>query len=401
MSWAARFDQRLSVSKREVTPMASRIVRLVPGYRLLRTVWLDSEAGEVLRAAAVVAVVCPASADSLVGENPLAADRALPAVKLLESRGAVVLGTASRFETPHVLHVERTAFIEPDREQHNSDDREFVGNRISLVRRQAVERVPSGVFVGGNGAANYYHFVIEVASKLTYMPDRLSDVKLLVPEECADVCQLMEVLDVVRPGASIRVLKKGQLYEVDRLFWITNASSTPYNLRPGVWPRCDDTYLDSQSLGQLRNAALRRLASSPTSRAVPTRVMLVRPTERRHYNKDRVLEALSRMGFMPMSMETLSFIEQIRVFQEAEVIVGPSGAAWTNLLFGRPGNRALYWLPDPLRSFSAWSTLAAISGVDVRFITHRANAASTAQLYSDSYELDVAALVAAVGRLVH
>ncbi len=59
-----------------------------------------------------------------------------------------------------------------------------------------------------------------------------------------------------------------------------------------------------------------------------------RDTSRRSLlNEDEVLRELTPLGFELVVPGELSVAEQIRIFSEASVIVGPTGAAWTNMLF--------------------------------------------------------------------
>ncbi len=87
-------------------------------------------------------------------------------------------------------------------------------------------------------------------------------------------------------------------------------------------------------------------------------------------------------------MEELSLKEQILLISNAEMIAGPTGAAWTNLIFCREGTKCLCWMADGYGEFSAFSNLARIVGADLRYVIHRTGAKSTGELYYSSYHLD-------------
>ena len=55
---------------------------------------------------------------------------------------------------------------------------------------------------------------------------------------------------------------------------------------------------------------------------------------------------LRNRGFEVVSPENLSLGDQIKLFQEAEVLVGVKGAAFTNVLFCNPGTHMLLLSPD-------------------------------------------------------
>jgi capsular polysaccharide biosynthesis protein len=60
-------------------------------------------------------------------------------------------------------------------------------------------------------------------------------------------------------------------------------------------------------------------------------------SRRRIQNEAEVLEVLTPVGFECVRPETLSVREQIALFSQASHIVGPSGAAMTNMLFAPAG----------------------------------------------------------------
>lgn len=85
------------------------------------------------------------------------------------------------------------------------------------------------------------------------------------------------------------------------------------------------------------------------------------------------MEIASRYGFEAVSPENLSLCDQARLFSDAEVIIGPSGAAWVGLLFAKKGTRALSWLPPEYAQFCSYSTLAHMFGVGMTFIPYTSN----------------------------
>ena len=54
---------------------------------------------------------------------------------------------------------------------------------------------------------------------------------------------------------------------------------------------------------------------------------------RRIANENEVIEALAPLGFATYILEEMSYIEQVKLFAQAQVIVAPHGAGLTNLIF--------------------------------------------------------------------
>ena len=64
--------------------------------------------------------------------------------------------------------------------------------------------------------------------------------------------------------------------------------------------------------------------------------------KKRHIlNEDAVLAALAPWGFEVVRPEEMSHRDQVEMFGEAALIVGPSGAAFTNLVFATPGAKVI------------------------------------------------------------
>lgn len=62
---------------------------------------------------------------------------------------------------------------------------------------------------------------------------------------------------------------------------------------------------------------------------------------RRINNELVLMELLSKKGFVSYCLEELSISEQVALFNNAEIIVGPHGAGWTNLIFCNPQTKII------------------------------------------------------------
>lgn len=65
-------------------------------------------------------------------------------------------------------------------------------------------------------------------------------------------------------------------------------------------------------------------------------------------NEPELLEAIEPLGFEVVESETLSIADQVRLFFEAEIVIGAHGAGLTNLVFARPGTIVLEILFSPV-----------------------------------------------------
>jgi capsular polysaccharide biosynthesis protein len=79
-----------------------------------------------------------------------------------------------------------------------------------------------------------------------------------------------------------------------------------------------------------------------------------------------LLQVAERYGFQAVYLEDLNMHEQIYLMQNADFVLGPSGAAWTNVIFCPPSKtKGLLWLANVWKDFSVFSTLAELSDFDL------------------------------------
>jgi capsular polysaccharide biosynthesis protein len=101
----------------------------------------------------------------------------------------------------------------------------------------------------------------------------------------------------------------------------------------------------------------RILAAAPAPRTRGRRIYFSRRGHSmRVMVNERALErALRARGFEIVKPEQLSAASQIRMAQEADVVVGPTGAAMTNALFTRAGTRIVEIQPENFTSQWVWA----------------------------------------------
>ncbi|TVU52628.1 MAG: tetratricopeptide repeat protein [Arthrospira sp. PLM2.Bin9] len=78
----------------------------------------------------------------------------------------------------------------------------------------------------------------------------------------------------------------------------------------------------------------------------PNRIYVSRAQarHRRVLNEEQVMARLSRLGFVRVLPEKLSFSQQVALFSRAEIVIGPHGSGLTNLIFCQPGVRVIEFI---------------------------------------------------------
>lgn len=264
--------------------------------------------------------------------------------------------------------------------------------KTAVVSLDKSENIKKGIFLGGNGSSNYYHWIVEILAKLEFLsklPERYQKYPLLVSEDVVRIPSFRDTLDLFTGGHERIVLSKKLPYVVDELIYINSPNNLPFNLFGNQQFKCPYVTIDRLSIAHLRKIALKAALKTPTLSKLPKKIFLSRKSGLRNYNQDEVFNYLSELGFTKIFMEDLSFLEQVRTIHHADFIVGPTGAAWTNLIFCRSDAKALCWMADEFGDFSAYSSIADMVGVDLRYLTYKAGVHSTGELYYKDYYIDI------------
>lgn len=268
---------------------------------------------------------------------------------------------------------------------------------LTLIRKiKPADFIERGVYLGSFALENWFHFVTRVAAGATLLsrlPEQFRDWPLLLPEANFPAAS-EQLLDAVLDGRPVVRFPPLEYLQVARMLWIDPATRGLNHLRPnGEEPI--RFALHRPTFVELRSRVLTMIDDRrPSAR----RVLLDRGVDdSRPYNRTEVMELLGGLGFEAVRMDLLPLEEQIGVMAHADVVVGPTGAAWTNMLWMRPGARALYWIPRHLSAFSVWKALAEFTGV--RLIQHPFDVANR-RFFGVPYQVDVPRLESDVRRLV-
>jgi capsular polysaccharide biosynthesis protein len=95
-----------------------------------------------------------------------------------------------------------------------------------------------------------------------------------------------------------------------------------------------------------------------------SRLFLTRENVSRPFNESEVGALLAGMGFASVSLEKLSFDQQVASMAAAKVVIGPTGAQWAGWLFS---DRAvgIILVPPFLRKSSLFAKLGAIGASEL------------------------------------
>jgi hypothetical protein len=192
------------------------------------------------------------------------------------------------------------------------------------------------------GRGNYYHFVCErfrlVLHALARCPE-LRRATLVVRAGMPGYHQAFYAgLARAYPALTIRELPPTVLVTCDELVGVLRNDPHPIGHFAG--------HEDFAALRALYRAAYEIPEGTPARRIYLSRASV----RKRHIlNEPALLETLAPHRFEVIEAERLPHRDQIALFGSAELIVGPSGAAFTNLVFASPGAKVIEICPPDLQ----------------------------------------------------
>jgi len=119
-----------------------------------------------------------------------------------------------------------------------------------------------------------------------------------------------------------------------------------------------------------------RLLPEGVGRVPGRRLYITRGTQRHNRivtNGPEVLEELARRGFVEIDPGTMSVMEQVKAFAEAETIVTPHGAALANLAFANPGSLVVELFAPDYVTVCYWALSEHVPGLDYRYLVGEGN----------------------------
>ncbi len=234
------------------------------------------------------------------------------------------------------------------------------GRYVALVfNKEKKIELDAGIYIGCEAEANYFHWVTEVMTKAVEagnLKGRYSP--LLVSSGLHNnLYQALEKIiddeNIVKiPPRSPLLIKRGTVIaEQSRALDVYNRS-----------PREESDIV----LGQSNLAAVRRLCSKNKKNDLKIFLRRGNSVARKLTNEVELSEIARQKGFKTVDTSLLSFDEQVDLFGSARVIVGPTGAAFTNLLFAGSGCKALILVGDhPSANLSIFPQVGIAANADV------------------------------------
>ncbi len=359
-----------------------------------RIVWLDNESNENLQ-------------KSMSNNNGLSCS---PVVKdcvnklyfnqeigiyLYIFRDVVLNSHSSNFllTNENVLIVERVVSAPLEYSNYSTGIVKLHNNKCALIKlNKKIFYMDNILFIGGNGSFNYYHWLIEIAPKFLYLSNEIlfkNKVDFIVCDsKVKEVASFGKILNILLKLKGINIpvvyVNNDKNIKANTVLYVNNFNNIVFNSKEKL-SSVRYSHFHVEGLKKMREVFI-KLCKNKDKKY--NKIFLARKNDQvRSYNQEELLKYFIKQDFLPIYLEDYTFEEQVNIFHHADFIVGPSGAAWSNLLFCKEGSRAISWLPEQLSEFSVFSSLAHIFKCDLKFVL--TNMTSDREKIHSDYIVDV------------
>lgn len=217
--------------------------------------------------------------------------------------------------------------------------------------------IKEGVLISGRCSPNYFHCLIEYfgrsyilnkATFLSHKPVLIVDSKMTNSE--------FECLKILFPDWPIFKKRSDILLNVKKLYF---PSINTYHPDWTLIPAEKNADVCFSTLLFLRNTIFDNLKITQSTKR--RKIFLERKSGRNIVNNKEVKKMLINMGFESIDPASLSFENQVKLFNESEFIIGAAGSAFTNLIFCNPGTIVVSLVNPFSKRFCMQSNLAKFS----------------------------------------
>lgn len=261
-------------------------------------------------------------------------------------------------------------------------------NKHAIVGSYNLEQIfEEAIFFIGNASYNYYHFTIELISRLKYIDfyEEYRQMPLLIDKIVFEIPQFIDLIRVMNKyNHPIFPIERQCRYKVKRLIFPSYNTWMPINVKDNEHFMYRDFMVASSGIEYLRNMVLNEMNFEVNKKIFISRR---NNNNKRLVNEKEVIELFSHYGFEIIYPEDLSFYDQVKVFSGAKYIAGSTGAAFTNILYCPNKTKFICIIPREY-DFYIYSTIGRILQLNSVFLDARV-IKNGRRFSGDQYELEL------------
>ncbi len=229
-------------------------------------------------------------------------------------------------------------------------------------------------------SSNYYHWLFEVMPKCIKIfetiskSETLNKYKYTVLLDCNLPSQFYEILQLyVTINHDIRIVEKYESIKCNKMIYCTDFWISLDNTRfkPNIMK---EFFVDRYAVSLIKN----KLPKNCIPNVNPSRkIYFERKSSKARSlkNVNELKKVLISEGFEVVQPEKLTFMEQVRLLNEAKIIIGVSGAVFSNIIFMQPKTHAIIFSPKTVAAnYYIFQPIADVAEVNlIHILTNNAS----------------------------
>ena len=184
--------------------------------------------------------------------------------------------------------------------------------KLQISKREKLELGILGLQDWGN---NFFHWMTEMLPRIVAMKHQHPSIPVIIPSNYLAYPFIVESLDILK--IEIKTFHVSQSLKINKLY----ATAIPHVGR-----------FNEGLMHFFRDKFIQEFAQVPQ----PFRLLYVsreKAKRRKIRNEDYVYELLAKKGFEKLILEDIPLKNQVKLFQEARLVIGCHGAGLTNIMF--------------------------------------------------------------------
>lgn len=268
----------------------------------------------------------------------------------------------------------------------------YVDNNVTALRHEeSGEIIDEGIMLVSNASNNYFHFNLEVLSKLCLINEieEYNNLPLIVDERCLLIPSFKDELEMSNIHNRIIIpLKWAYSYTIKKLIYISDLLIEPINIRLGTELRYEDYIMRDVAVKLLHD----NLAINNSNIYRKLFISRINCYGSRLMNQIKIEQIFKEYGYEIIYPEIMSFQDQLKIFSEAEFIAGASGAGFTNILFANKNAKIICICPKDIK-LSCYSNIAGVLGQTCYYLDAKIHYNPSVLYYQNGFELEEKSLI--------
>lgn len=233
-----------------------------------------------------------------------------------------------------------------------------------LRKYHYTRNIDKAIKISGKYSFNYYHFMFQILPKLFEITNIDPSIPLLMDYTASEIPSMKQLVEYCNiDHREVIYMEYDIAYQVGELYTISCPNFLIPDLKRTLPAHIIGCSYSTKSINELVSRLLPYADEKPSSKRIF--VCRNKAGKRRKYNEQELFDIARQFGFEAISPEKLTIEEQISTFHNADIIIAPSGAALTNLLFIKPGVIVIILYNLPSSKETLWESIIKLLGGNV------------------------------------